>query len=85
METASNVSAVEALPMHSFLPSALFRLNQKLVNLDVYDRVDVNTFMTSLIEWLRCDAYLELCIYIMSLSIRYCFLYAAACTSFLLP
>ena len=59
METASNVSAVEALPLHSFLPSALYRLNQTSVNLDVYERVDVNTFITSILGWQRCDAYLE--------------------------
>jgi hypothetical protein len=59
VETASNVSVVESLPLISFLPSALYSLNERLLNLDVYERVDVNTFMTSLIGWQRCDAYLE--------------------------
>ncbi len=54
VETASHVQAVESLPFNRLLPRQLYPLNLKLLEMDVYVPIDVNTFMESLLTWQRC-------------------------------
>ena len=52
---------VESLPFHALLPSPMYHGNTTLVDLDAYERVDVNAFMESCVGWQMCVAHPRFC------------------------
>jgi hypothetical protein len=53
VENAANVAVIPSLLLRLTLPDELFQLNMKLMHLDGYMRLEVNTFMEGLVAWQR--------------------------------
>jgi hypothetical protein len=60
VETASNVIVIMPLPLRAVLPPELYQLNIKLLDMSVYVRLDVNSYMEGLIAWQRYVSFLML-------------------------
>ena len=70
VETASHVQVVDSLPINRLIPRQLYPLNLKLLEMDVYVSIDVNTFIESLLTWQMCGFFLFFS-YSQSLNSRY--------------
>ena len=58
MDTASNVSVIMPLPLRACLPHELYQMNIKLLDMSVYVRLDVNSYMEGLAAWQRYASFL---------------------------
>ncbi len=58
VDTASNVSVIMPLPLRVVLPPALYHMNIKLLDMSVYVRLDVNSYMEGLVAWQRYASFL---------------------------
>ena len=53
IEVASNVTTIEALPICRSLPSNLRRIRQDIMNKNMYELVDVSSYMGGMSKWQR--------------------------------
>ena len=58
VETASRVQVIERLFVSALFPRQLYLISLKLLEMDVYVPLDVNTLMESLVTWQRCAFYI---------------------------